>query len=296
MKIYLSFFLLILIHCSQVFAQQQNPKTQAELEERMKAAQKELDKISPDQKKMMEQMGLLPQAIPQGAPVSDKQVSDATGGSTVPEKDLQKITSIDNSPLSASTLPAFLTSAHSYVVTKLKPASKTTGENIYNKLKAEGKTPFVIGNSAAGLWIMGRIEPALYVMGKACMMDAENTDNLNNYAAMLTMCGAENYAIPILNYLNAQFPKNATILNNLGQAWFGLGEIPKAEKYLDSTLAIYFYHPQANYTKSFIEESSGNTDKAIESVKKSSKVIIRTNKTGSVNWAISYSGTTFLFL
>jgi len=60
------------MHGSLVFAQQQNPKTQAELEERMKAAQKELDKLSPDQKKMMEQMGLLPQTIPQGAPVSDK--------------------------------------------------------------------------------------------------------------------------------------------------------------------------------------------------------------------------------
>ncbi len=205
---------------SPVLAQQKNPKTQAEINERAKAAQKEMDKLTPEQRKMMEQMGIPNPAIQQGPPVSDQQVSDATGGSTVPEKDLQKIASISKSPLTKATLPAFLSATHNVVVTKLKPASKTTGENIYLKLKVDENTPSVIGNTAAGLWILGRIEPALYVMGKACMMEAENTDNLNNYAAMLTMCGAPNYAIPILNYLNAQFPQNPTILNNLGQAWF----------------------------------------------------------------------------
>jgi tetratricopeptide (TPR) repeat protein len=108
-------------------------------------------------------------------------------------------------------------------------------------------------------------------MGKICANDPRNTDNLNNYAAMLTMHNAQHLAIPILNNLNKKFPGNSTVLNNLGQAWFGLGEISKAEKYLDSAIRIYAYHPQANITKAAIEESRGNTAKAVEAIKKSIK-------------------------
>jgi hypothetical protein len=50
-----------------------------------------------------------------------------------------------------------------------------------------------------------------------------------------------------------------------------LGEINKAEKYLDSVIRIYTYHPQANLTKSFIAESKGNKSEAIALVRKSLK-------------------------
>ena len=124
---------------------------------------------------------------------------------------------------------------------------------------------------ASALWIAGKQELALMVIGKLCAADPSNTDNLSNYASMLSMLGAQHLAIPILNNLNIKFPKNSTLLNNLGQAWFGLGEISKAEKYLDSAIRIYSYHPQANLTKAAIEESNGNISKAIEAVKKSIK-------------------------
>jgi hypothetical protein len=59
------------------------------------------------------------------------------------------------------------------------------------------------------------------------------------------------------------------VLNNLGQAWFGLGDMDKAGKYLDSAIRICAFHPQANLTKSLIEESKGNKQAAIEAVKRS---------------------------
>jgi len=271
MKIYFSLILLLTISGLPVLAQQKNPKTQAELGARMKAAQKDMDKLSPEQKKMMEQMGIPTSANPQLPAVSNKAFADAVGGPVVPEKNPNKIAAISKSALNGASLPSFLSSTHNFVLTKLRPATKTASEKIYNQLKADGKSPFVIGNSAAGLWLIGRIEPALYIMGKACEQDASNTDNLSNYASMLTMCGAEQLAIPILNMLNAQFPKNTTLLNNLGQAWFGVGETTKAEKYFDSVILIYAYHPQANFTKSFIEESKGHKTEAITYVKKSIK-------------------------
>jgi tetratricopeptide (TPR) repeat protein len=85
------------------------------------------------------------------------------------------------------------------------------------------------------------------------------------------MCGAGQLALPLLTGLNKQFPKNSTILNNIGQAWYSLGDINKAEKYIDSTLLLYANHAQANFTKSLIEESKGNKTAAVEAMKKSIK-------------------------
>jgi hypothetical protein len=85
------------------------------------------------------------------------------------------------------------------------------------------------------------------------------------------MAGGEQHAIPLIENLNRNYPKNTTILNNIGQAWFGLGEIGQAEKYLDSCIRIYASHSQANMTKSLILESKGDKTHAVEAVRKSIK-------------------------
>lgn len=62
-------------------------------------------------------------------------------------------------------------------------------------------------------------------------------------------------------------PRNSTILNNLGQVWFGLGDLDKAGKYPDSTINLYACHPLVQMTKAAIEEKIGNTSAAIDHVK-----------------------------
>lgn len=108
-------------------------------------------------------------------------------------------------------------------------------------------------------------------MGKACVSDMSNSNNLNNYAAFLTMAGGEHAALPILQKLNLQYPGNSTILNNIGQAWYGLGEMNNANQYLDSAMHFYGNHSQANQTKSEIQKSEGKTQESIESLKRSIK-------------------------
>jgi hypothetical protein len=184
---------------------------------------------------------------------------------------LARIASIPKTPLTKSSLPAYLAATDTKVMLQLKPQSKTKGDEIYKLIKAEHNSAAEIGNAAAGLWMMGRVELAIYIMGKACIDDPSNTNNLNNYASMLSMLGAEQLSIPILENINRSSPKNSTILNNIGQAWFGLGDIDKSANYLDSTIRIYAYHPQANYTKSFIEENKGNTEAAVQAAKRSIK-------------------------
>lgn len=253
------------------------PPTQKEIEEMMKEAQKQMDDLDPEAKKMMDSMGFkMPdlKAIQKDVSgISDAQLKEAYENENriVPLKDISRIASISKSPLTNSTMAPYLLAAHNKVIPLLKPASKTKGEEIYKQIKAQYNSDVATGNTAAGLWMMGKAELALYVMGKACLENPTNTDNLNNYASMLSMSGAEQLSVPVLNYLNKRFPKNSTVLNNIGQAWFGLGDIDKANSYLDSAIRLCAFHPQANYTKSFIEESKDHKAAAIDAAKRSIK-------------------------
>ncbi|MEO5943029.1 MAG: hypothetical protein ABIP30_00690 [Ferruginibacter sp.] len=254
-------------------AAKEKAPTQKEMEDMMKQAQKALDEMNPADKKMMDSLGIKMPSFKNAPKVTDKQLADAWNieNQIVPKKNAAKIAAISKTALSAGSVSGFVNEVNNKTLQLLWPESKLLAKKIYTQLKSTGKNSAAIGNAAAGLWMMGRLQPALYIMGKICTEDVSNTDNLSNYASMISMCGMQESAIPMLNYLNTIYPKNSTILNNLGQAWFGLGDMAKAEKYLDSTIQIYAYHPQANLTKSMIEEGKGNKTEAINLVKKSLK-------------------------
>lgn len=282
MKKYLFLIILFFVAENLATAQTKKPKqeaapTQKEMADMMKEMQQAMDEISPEDKRAMDSMGIkMPDmnAMQKNmSGVTDAQLKEAyeNDNRIVPLKDAGRIATISKTPLTKTTLGPFVTTAHGKVIAQLKPASKTKGEEIYKSVKTQYNSDAATGNAAAGLWMMGKAELALYVMGKACIDNPANTDNLNNYASMLSMSGAEQLSIPMLIYVNNLFPKNSTVLNNLGQAWFGLGEIDKANHYLDSAIRLSAYHPQANYTKSFIEESKGNKTAAVESAKRSIK-------------------------
>lgn len=241
--------------------------TQKEMEDAMKEAMKEL---SPEDKKMMEQMGIKMPSVKDIPKVSDKELADAWEDENriVPKKDETRIAAISKKVNDAN-MGGYLSAIQKKMGELLPADTKSTGEKVYNYIHSNSKNSSEAGNMASALWIANKPELAVYAMGKICTGDPSNTDNLSNYASMLSMLGAPHLAIPILNILNIKFPMNSTLLNNLGQAWFGLGEISKAEKYLDSAIRLYAYHPQANLTKAAIEESKGNNSKAIETLKKS---------------------------
>lgn len=247
--------------------------TASEMEAMMREAQKEIDNLDPEAKRAMDSMGITIPSFKNMPQVSDAQLQKAMEDENrlVPVKDVNRIAAISKTPLSNSTLPGYVSAAHNKVITRLKPSSKTKGEEIYKMIKLQYNSPVATGNVAASLFLMGKVELALYVMGKACMDGPTNTDNLNNYASMLSMGGAEQVSVPLFMYINKRYPRNSTVLNNLGQAWFGLGDIDKANLYLDSTIRLAAAHPQANYTKSFIEESKGNKSAAIDYAKRSIK-------------------------
>jgi tetratricopeptide (TPR) repeat protein len=247
------------------------PPTQKEIDEMMKEMQGMMNDADPETKKTMDSMGIKmpdPRSI---SKFTDKQYKDAWENENriIPVKDAARIAIASSVMLSDAAIPAYTQKTFTAVGMKLSAEVKTKATEIYQSYKAQGAT--AIDKAAAGLWFYGKPSLALYMMAMACKDDPSNTDHLNNYASMLTMCGGEELALPILNNLNKRFPRNSTILNNIGQAWFGLGELDKAGKYLDSTIRIYAYHPQANIAKSHIEEGKGNKTGAIEAMKRAIK-------------------------
>lgn len=247
--------------------------TQAEMDRLMKEAKETLKNIDPETKKMMDSMGIkMPQA--KGAPkIGDKKLANTYEEMTrvIPLRDAARIAIVPNLVMTDAAILPFITKTHS-AVSRLLPAEiKDESDQIYQLIKTSNSNPVAIANAASGLWISGNYKQALYLMGKAALENSAHADNLNNYASFLTMTGAEQAALPILLNLNKKFPKNSTVLNNIGQAWFGLGEFDKASKYLDSTILMYAMHSQANYTKCIILESKGDKSKAVEVMKKSIK-------------------------
>ncbi len=190
---------------------------------------------------------------------------------TVPNRDSKRISMLPDKTLTDAELVVFVKKIHSEVERLLPAKYKTEASKIYDTEKAEKRSSNYINNVATNLWMTGYNELAIYILGKECTADTENDNNLSNYAAFLTMMHAEHAALPILQYLNNKYPSNSTILNNIGQAWYGLGDMNNANKFLDTAILLYPRHSQANQTKSRIQQSEGETQDAIESIKRAIK-------------------------
>ncbi len=259
-------FLPLLLHL--FFAQQSFAQTQEEIEQAKREAEESMrqmeGQLTPEQKKMMQEMGV---QFPVAAMNAESSGVDS-GEMGVPSRDEARISAIP-SKVNSATMGAYIVDVTAGFAGILSSETIAEGETIFSQIQARGSNAEEYGTMAMGFWMGGEPELALILMGKSLKEDPAQPDNLNNFAAMLSMQGGQHLAIPILEMLDKQFPNNSTILNNLGQAWLGLGEIPKAEKYLDGALALYAFHPQANQSKCYIEHSKGNEEKAAEHLEKS---------------------------
>lgn len=258
---------------------------QAEIKNAHKMMEEMMSEMSDEDKKMMDSLGVkMPDLKNVKAPeMTDAQLAEAWEDEDriVPKKDAKRIAAI--AAVSAARTAEYITMLHQKTAATLDAKLVTAGNKMFAEIMAVAKDKQQAGNMALGFWMSGQPELTLYLLGKITAEDATQTDNVSNYAAALTMLGGEHLAIPLLQNLNTRFRKNSTILNNLGQAWFGLGEIQKAEKYLDSALSVLPHHPQANMTKAAIEEHKGNTTKAAEHVKKSIHYMYSKDKEDKLN-------------
>ncbi|TMI91766.1 MAG: hypothetical protein E6H08_12895 [Bacteroidetes bacterium] len=203
---------------------------------------------------------------------SDKTIQAAVAQDTtkgVHKIDSLRINALPKEPLIDTKLSVFVQKTFVSIDKMLPTTQKKYAKELYNKINIDKKSSDASGIAAIQCWLAGSSDMAIWILGKACLDDMSNTDNLSNYASMLSMVGGEHLAIPILQNLEVKFPGNTTILNNMGQAWFGLGELTKAKKYLANALLGFGKHPEANETMCKIQQVEGNITEAIESIKRS---------------------------
>lgn len=289
MKFYsLLLFLVLIFTCSNILAQnkpkparpQEKPPTQKEMDDMMKEMDNILKNMTPEEKRMYDSMGIKLPNMKNMPRFTDKQMADAweDENRVVPAKKTALINVLPKTIFTKEQLLAFIKKTNTSILSLIKPEAKQMADKINEQFRNDPYYGYMIASAANGMWMMGYKESATYLMGKAAEA-IPNADHLNNFASYLTMGGAAHIAIPILEKLNSVHKNNSTILNNLGQAWLQLGEEQKGEKYLDSAIRIYTYHPQANYTKCLLLKSRGKKAEAIAALHRSLKHSITTQKT-----------------
>ncbi|MBU3742031.1 MAG: hypothetical protein FGM24_07060 [Candidatus Kapabacteria bacterium] len=238
--------------------------------EAMKAEMaKELESLPPEQRKQIEAlMKSMPAIEKMGQGITDEMLEGDIDRIGVPSLDTKRIAAMAATP-SPAQLGSYIKSVHAAVLRMLSNTQRMQYQALTKAMRSVDTSAAELGKTAVGLWLSGRPEIAAAVAGEACVADVGRAENVNNYAAMLTMMNGQHVAVPMLRCLEQQFPDNPTILGNLGQAWYGLGDIATAERYLDTALRRYPRHSQAHMTKAHIDEQRGDKNTAAEHIRES---------------------------
>ncbi|MGZ4068436.1 MAG: tetratricopeptide repeat protein [Bacteroidia bacterium] len=190
-----------------------------------------------------------------------KQSMNATVENAFPKLDKQKFATLPASPLSGSAM-----------INYLKNLLKTVqGETSAAALSDVQQTSLVVGNNADKLeaaalsaWLTDNSTQALLLSLQACIIKPGDLLMLNNLAAILNLNRKEYQSLPILKTLVSSLPDNAIVLNNIGQAYAGVGALDSAMRYFGRCVQVDPHHPEANNTAGQIEKIRGNKEKAIQ--------------------------------
>ncbi|TAH00928.1 MAG: hypothetical protein EAZ17_05860 [Sphingobacteriales bacterium] len=177
----------------------------------------------------------------------------------VPAKNQSKITGIEKKIFS----PAALQQNTLALYTKLMINAPAEEKKIVNQVVTKHKKADVLMAAASTAFLMGHRAAAAGLAMKAVMIDGKNIVYQNNLAAILTQTGYPEKAIPYLNTLRAVKPGNSTLNNNLGYAWFYLGELDSASKYIQLALRRNPAHAEAQLCAGVIAEAHGDEPSAI---------------------------------
>ncbi len=140
-------------------------------------------------------------------------------------------------------------------VSKMEAALKTTlTPQAIQKVEefSANKSTEEIRSAAAGSFYDDNPQSALLLGMKAVQKDAADVMGWNNLAVLLNMTGQEHQAIPILQNCLQQHPESSLLLNNMGQAFLGLGDLVKSKQFLQRCLQLDDLNPEANRSMALI--------------------------------------------
>lgn len=241
---YFIFSVLLMLQTQIAFSDEDMPTAEemAEMQQMMESVQDQLENLDPDVKAQMDAMM--------------KQVPAADDAMILPDRNSQ-LNKINDAALNSAALKKHLAMIQLKLETALSADALQRAKTVLAEVKK--KTPYLpsLRASANGLAAMGALQEATYLTAVLANQTGDVQD-LANLAAFLVMLHAEPAALPILHTLNNRYPNNSTLLNNLGQAYYQLGDINRASSYLAAAVQRTPLHPQANFTQGLIQQSKGD--------------------------------------
>ena len=213
---------------------------------------------------MMEKAGksiaTIPSAMMKKAEYQVKKENE-NPSSIIPSKKTALLKTLPIDGLSKTQLPVYLTNLHNELKQKLPAERVADVQKIITGLKNDLAQ---IAYTGVAAWYSNSPAQAALLMSYAASKSPADANTLNNYGAILNLCGLEHKSIPILKYVLVSHPDNSTVLNNLGQAYTGLGDTPTAMMYFRRCIQQSPNHPEANATAAKIAEANGDMEQALE--------------------------------
>lgn len=176
----------------------------------------------------------------------------------LPERRTAELAGISRQPLSPGALKAFVDKLPGRIAPALAAERRQRAEKIEAQaLAAGGQSLSPLRSAANGLAALGAWPEALWLSSRLAQLSGQAQD-LSNLAAMLVLHQLEPAALPLLHTLDARYPNNSTLLNNMGQAYFQLGAQEEAERYLLAAVRRSPMHPQANAARARLQLARGD--------------------------------------
>lgn len=173
-----------------------------------------------------------------------------------------KLKQLPVQPFTSEAYKNYLVELHSKISAAIKPETKKKADDyLANKKLTQSKD---ISNAAFGAWLQNTPDASLYLYSNAVVNDPTDALAANNFSAFLMMGGLPEKSIPILEFWNKQKSGESTLLANLGNAYYRLGDINSAMKYLQQCIQKDSLHPTANKLLCMMYLKKGDAKKAEE--------------------------------
>jgi hypothetical protein len=188
----------------------------------------------------------------------------------LPEKDLKRIAAI---PAGIPTRAQLITTLKN---TKQQLEAATSKDILKGVKKlVASQNPAQLQSSSIAHWYADKPVAAVLLSMESALKNPDTAIAWNNLTALFNMCKLESKSVPILKHWLEKLPQSSLLLNNMGQAWLGLGDIPTAESYLKKCLAVDSLNPEANRSMALICAKRNEQEKAKEYVKKEQQITQR---------------------
>jgi tetratricopeptide (TPR) repeat protein len=187
-----------------------------------------------------------------------------------PVKDIKRLSLIPSRPPTRVEITASLQQSIQQIQKGIPAPKIEEIKNITSNIPVEA-----INDKAIAEFYHDNPKAGLLMLLQTTVKDPDEINMMNNLAAMFNLCGVEQKAIPILMYALEKVPNSSILLNNIGQAYMGLGEMQRAMNFFNQCLAIDEINPEANHSMGMLHYYKKEYDAAMSYFEKELSVAMR---------------------